>query len=172
MLVQSVRIEQKGRNWAGKQSLHVRSLELFSTTGQFTTGVFRALFREHRHDIHQFLCVSARDFDFTEFHLISPRTDIVTWDGSREWLEIDLIDRQVFVNSYRLKRLPIYILRSWSLIGSNDRTLPLEEWTKINLRQEIQKGEFESFQLYECFGGPFRYFRIVNEGPKGTERLT
>jgi hypothetical protein len=166
MSVQSLKIEQKGPNWAGGQYLKFRSLELFSRSGKFESGVFGSLFAEHRKEIRQFVSVTARDFDLNEVHSISPRTNVSTLSGDRQWLEIDFVDHQLFVNSYRLKRSSPFGLRSWSLLGSNDRSLVLDEWTRIDSRSETREGEFELLQTFDCIGGPFRYFRLVNEGPR------
>jgi hypothetical protein len=144
---------------------------LFSTTRKFIvfkfkSGVFKRLFSEHRNDIRQFVCLTARDYDLSDVHSISPRRNVCTLPGDREWVEIDFVDRRLFLNSYRLQRGYIFALRTWSLFGSNDGRQRLEEWTKLDSRNESREGEFEEFQLYECFGGPFRYFRLVNEGPR------
>jgi hypothetical protein len=73
MSVQSLKIEQKGPNWEGKQYLLFKSVELFSSSGKFSSGVFKTLFREHRTEIRQFVYVTARDFDLSEVHSLSPR---------------------------------------------------------------------------------------------------
>jgi hypothetical protein len=166
MFVQSLKIEQKGPNWEGKQSLLFKSVELFSSSGKYRSGVFKRLFREHRAEIRQFVCVTARDFDLSEVHSLSPRTNVWTWRDPRQWVEIDFLDRRLFVNSYRLELASRHVLRSWSLLGSNDRKLELDEWTKLDSRSETREGEFETLQTFECFGGPFRYFRLVNEGER------
>jgi hypothetical protein len=171
MSVQSVKIEQKGVSWSGRHILHIHSVQFFSSAGKFKSGVFNSLFREHRNEIRQFVCVTARDFDLSEIHSISSRANAWTWPGDREWLEIDLIDHQLFVTSYRLKRGPKAVLRSWSLLGSNDRSLGLDQWTTIDSRSESRRGEFELLQTFDCFGGPFRYVRIVNEGPMWDGRV-
>jgi hypothetical protein len=172
--VRSLKIEQKGPSWEGRPCLFFKSLELFSKTGKFESGVFKTLFSEHRNEIRQFVCLTARDYDLSDVHSLSPRTKVCTGVGDRQWLEIDFVDRQLFLNSYRLKRHTNWLLRSWSLFGTNDGRQGLEEWTKLDSRNESREGEFEIFQVYECFGGPFRYFRLVQEGPDwdGDEALT
>jgi hypothetical protein len=164
--ITSVRIQQKSLNWEGTQYFHLGSVELFSSSGRFSSGVFRTLFDDHRTDIRKFVSVSSRDFDSSDVHLLSPRTTVCTWTGTREWFEIDFRDRQLLLSSYRLKRLSKFCLRSWSLVGSNDRTLPLSEWTVLDSRQESREGEYGLFQGFDCLGGIFRHFRLVNQGPK------
>jgi hypothetical protein len=168
--VRSVKIEQKGPNCEGEGFLHFKSLEFFSNSGELSSGVFRSLFSEHRKEIQRFVCVTARDFDLSGVHSISPRNSVCTFDGSREWMEVDFLDHQLFLNSYRLKRVTGSGLRLWSLLGWNDRADDLDKWTKLDSRTEGSKGEFELFQLFPCFGGPFRYYRLVNEGKTWNER--
>jgi hypothetical protein len=162
MSVQSLKIEQKGPNSEGGQFLVFQSLELFSKSGEFRSGVFRSLFREHRNDIRQFVCVTARDGDLTDIHSISPRTNVCTVPGHREWVEVDLIDHRLFISSYRLRRESDAALRSWSLVGSNDRRQGLDDWTRLDSRHESQRGEFEELHVFECYGGPFPYFRLTH----------
>jgi hypothetical protein len=174
MSVQSVRIEQKSANWEGQQFLRFHSVELFSASGKYQTGVFRSLFEDHRNEIRQFVCVTARDFDLSVTHLLSPRTNVCTLTGKRDWIEIDFRDHRLFVNGYRVGRAANAHLRSWSLLRSNDRALGLDEWTKVDSRTESREGEFGLFRVFECFGGPFRYYRLVAEGPgwDGVAKLT
>jgi hypothetical protein len=173
MAVKSMTIEQKGKNWAGEQYLAIQSVEFFSSSGEFTSGVFRSLFGNHRKEIRQFVCVTARDFDLSEVPLISPRMDVVTFGGDREWIEVDFLDHQLFVNSYRLRRHSDSLIRSWSLRGSNDRDVGVDEWTTIDSRHESYQSEIDILATFDCIGGPFRYFRLVNDGPRwdGATRL-
>jgi hypothetical protein len=142
------------------------SIELFSSSGRFSSGVFRTLFDEHRGDIRKFVSVRCRNFDLSDVHLVSSTTTVSTWIGDREWFEIDFVDHQLVLNSYRLyRRRWRGLLRLWSLVGSNDRTVPLNDWSVIDSRNESRQGEYKVFQGFDCVGGPFRYFRLVNEGP-------
>jgi hypothetical protein len=168
-----VKIEQTGPNFAGSQTLYFRSLEFFSDSEQGKSGIFRSLFAEHREEIQRFVCVTARDYEPGDVHSISPRTSPCTHRGSRSWMEIDFCDHQLLINSYRLKRHFNEPLREWSLLGSNDRTDDLDKWTCVDSREENSRGEFELFEIFQCFGGPFRYYRLVNECPNwyGTDAL-
>jgi hypothetical protein len=168
--VRSLKIEQKGPDCVGSQFLNFGSLELFSNSEKFSSGVFRSLFSEHRDEIRRFVCVTARDFDLSVAHSIEPRTNVCTLDGDREWMEINFLDHQLFINSYRLKRISGSTFRSWTLFGSNDQSAELDKWTKVDSRAENSKGEFELFQLFSCLGGPFRYFRLVNEAQTSDKR--
>jgi hypothetical protein len=171
-LVRSVKIEQKGPNYQGSQYLSFKALEFFSNSGKYKSGLFRSLFLEHRDEIREFVCVTARDFDLSDVHSISPRTNVCTFAGTREWVEIDFLDHQLCVDSYRLKRGFNFVIRSWSLLGSNDRTVELEKWTILDSRSESSPGEFEQFHLFSGFGGPFRYYRLVNDGPRWDGRTS
>jgi hypothetical protein len=73
---------------------------------------------------------------------------------------------------YRLEHFKNY-LRSWSLRGSNDLTLPLDQWTILDRRCEEHAGQLSDLSLFGCIGGVFRYFRFVMEGTgwDGTLRL-
>jgi hypothetical protein len=162
--IKSVKMEQKGRNWNERQYFNIGSIEFFSSSGRFSSGVFRTLFDSYRETIRKFVCVTARDFDPRDIHSIRPRTLVHTWSGLREWIEIDFLERQLLLSGYRLERGDRLRLRSWSFLGSNDRGLPLDEWTVIESRNESRRDEYELLQGFDCVGGPFRYFRLVNEG--------
>jgi hypothetical protein len=164
-----VRIEHKRPSWDSENFRTLGSLELYSTSGEFTTGVFHSLFRDHRNEIHQFVSMTARYCDLRDVHSISPRTWVNTFNGPREWIEFDFLDRLMSVSSYRLQRLRGAALRWWSLLGSNDRTFELDEWTLIDTRRESREGEFGMLHTFDCFGGPFRYYRLDNEGPRWDE---
>jgi hypothetical protein len=169
VVAQSVKIEQKGANWKGSQYLCFKSLEFFAPSGKFRSGVFGSLLKDHRDDVSRFVCLTARDFDMSDVHSVTSRKSVCTWGGGSYWVEIDLLDHRLLMTSYRLKRGRQSTLKTWSILGSNDRTLALEEWTKVDSRSESVEGEFELLHVFECFGCPFRYYRIVNEGPRWDE---
>jgi hypothetical protein len=166
--LRSLKIEQKGPNWESGRFLAFGAVEMFSACGK--SAVFDSLFRTHRNEIRELIGVTARDFNVSELHSISPRTNVADVAANREWVEFDFADHRLFVHSYRLTRARPSAIRSWSLIGSNDRTRELEDWTLLDLRYERLEIWVESVHIFSCFGGPFRYFRLVSESPRTDSR--
>jgi hypothetical protein len=163
-LIKSVKIEQTSPNWQGTQYFNIGSIEFFSASARFSSGVFRTLFAEHREEIRKFVRVTAKDFGTSQIHSILTKTIVCTFPGPREWIEIDLVSSQLLLNAYRLKRNTDSRLRSWSLLGSNDRTLHIDEWTVIDSKHESKEGEYELCRGFDCASGAFRFFRLVQDG--------
>lgn len=158
-----IRIESRGPNSSGDNYFRLGGFELFSPEEKYRDGVFRSIFMNHRDNFYDFFDVQARDFDWSEIHKRDTMKEICTFDWSdHEWLEAGLVCGKVAIFGYRIRKNEKY-LRSWSLRGSNDRNLPLEEWTVIHRHCEEEKTSKEL--QFECFSGtPFRFFRIVQEG--------
>ena len=158
-----VRIESRGPNWSGDNYLRLGGFELFSPEEKYRDGVFRSIFTNHRDNFYDFFDVRARDFDGSEIHKRDTKKNVWSWGWSdHEWLEIGLVCGKVAIFGYRIRKREDF-LRSWSLRGSNDRNLPLEEWTVIHRHCEEEKTSEELH--FECFSGkPFQFFRIVQEG--------
>jgi hypothetical protein len=57
------------------------------------------------------------------------------------------------------------MLKSWLLLGSNDASCPLAQWTELDRRLESRQGEINDPAAFPAVGGPFRYFRLVYTGP-------
>jgi hypothetical protein len=165
MFIKSIKFQQKGPNWKGDRVFQLASIELFSSSRLFASGVFGTIFGHSRTGIHKLVSITARDFDASTVHLPCGARAVSTWSGAKEWLEIDLVDHCLLLSAYRLKQIDSVRLRSWSLLGSNDRSLPLGEWEEIDSQEESERGELASF-VFHARGGPFRYFRIVNTGPR------
>jgi hypothetical protein len=146
------------------EDFHLQSVELFSDSGEYSSGVFRKLFEHHRTEIRKFVRVTVRDFDPGYVQSMSDKTNVWTWAGTREWIEVDFLDRQFVASAYRLGRHRDILLRSWSLLGSHDRTIQLNEWAVIDSRSEETPGELGNSTCFDCSGGAYRYFRLVSEG--------
>jgi hypothetical protein len=166
ILTTQLKIKQTGANWEGQQFFVVNKIEFFSPDAKYSEGVFRTLFRNHRPDIRKFIEVRARDFDLEEIHKPGNRTNVCTWRKANEWLQIEIVGGTFAISCYRLKRSANYKLRSWSLRGSNNASCPLGEWRCLDHWSEAREGEFADFNAFMAVGGPFRYFRLVCDGPK------
>jgi hypothetical protein len=161
-----LKIKQTGPNWQGEQFFNIGKIEFFSRDGPYSEGVFRTLFRDHRQDIRKFVEVRARDFDLEEVHKPGNRTNVCTDNEENEWIQMEIVGGSFAARCYRLKRSATYKLRSWSLRGSNDASRALGEWSLLGSWSETREGEFGTFHTFLVVGGPFRYFRLVCNGPR------
>jgi hypothetical protein len=171
MSITAVTITQRGPAWDGDQHLNFRSLELFAPDGEYASGVFRTLFNSYRAHIREVVSVTARDFDLGVVHSLTPRTTVCTFKSEHAWVEVAFDNHRLLVNSYRLDRDTPGRLRSWRLVGTNNNSLPLVQWTTIDSRREANPGELQLLELYACLGGPFRYFRIVQQEPNWNNKI-
>jgi hypothetical protein len=78
MCTKRLKIKQTGPNWQGEQIISVGRIDFFSQDGKYSEGVFRTLFRDHRHDIRKFVEVRAQDFDLEEIHKPDSPTNVAT----------------------------------------------------------------------------------------------
>jgi hypothetical protein len=169
--ITAVTITQSGPAWDGQQRVRFKSLELFAPAGLYSHGFFRALFNAHRDRIHQLISITARDYDLSDIHSLTPRTTVCIFGSAQAWVEVAFDNHRLLVNSYRLDRNGPRRLRSWRLVGTNDNSLPLAQWTTIDSRREATQGQIRLLECYPCLGGPFRYFRIVQQEPNWDNNL-
>jgi hypothetical protein len=161
------KIQQTGENWQRHQHFRIGKIEFLSPDPAYSNGVFGTLFKKHRTAIHQFIEVRARDCDLAGFHEPDNATIIRTSDGIEEWIQVEIVGGKLAPSCYRLRRWSHYRLLSWSLKASNNETLPMEKWAIVDRRTEGQQDEHKDFEVFPVASGPFRYFRLVCEGPNG-----
>jgi hypothetical protein len=166
VLTDQLKIKQKGPNWGGEQFFIVAKIEFLSPEPDYPNGVFRSLFSQHRANIRQYIQIRALDFDLEELHKPDNRTNVGTWDGDNCWVQVELVNAKFVTSCYRFKRSSNSGLRSWSLRGSNDVKLPLDQWKILDRHHEEREGQYDIFQLFPSLIGTFRYFRLVMEGPR------
>lgn len=163
----SLKIAQGGLNWKGKHHLVIGNFELLSADPRYSPFVFERLLKDHGRDVRRFVEVCSRDYDVGEIHKISTHTNVCTWPIAQSFVQIEIVGGIIVVSKYRLRRGRF--LRTWSLRGSNDASLRLDEWTELDHRHEEMKGEFDDPGSFDAAGGPFRYFRLVQEGKNWTD---
>ena len=163
--VKMIRIESCGPNWDGLNFFRLGGFELLSPDDAYSGGVFRSLFSQHRDDIYDFFDVRARDFDGSEIHVPTTEKNVWTWGfDDNEWFEVEFLRGRVGVRGYRIRKSKDTI-REWSVRGSNDRSLPTSEWEVIHRHREEEKTD-ETLEFECALTTPFRFLRVVNEGPQ------
>jgi hypothetical protein len=169
----ALKIVQTGPNQSGEFYLNFGKIEFLSPDPKYRSGVYRTLFDTHRTDIRRYIEVRARDADPEELHLINPRTWTGTHPGKPTWIQVEVIGGQCIAVQYRLKRHSNWLIRSWTLRGSNSSTIPLDDWTILDRQEENTRGSFGELSVFDACGGSFRFFRLVQESPRwdGKEHL-
>jgi hypothetical protein len=164
-----LKIRQVGPDLPNCGWFKIGEIEFLSPDPHFAPGIFRTLFNEHRRDIRQFLEIRSRHLCLDELHNPNAQGYILTYGAPNQWVQIEIVDGKLITNCYRLKRTRNDKLRSWSLLGSNEASLPLAEWTELDRRSEARPGDFNDFATFPAVGGPFCYFRIVSTGPNWSD---
>jgi hypothetical protein len=170
VLTDQLKITQTGPNLEGSQYFNVSQIEFLSPEPDYANGVFRSLFSQHRANIRRYIQIRVKDFDLEELHKPNNRTHVWIPAGEKNWVQIELVDVKFVPSCYRLQRFT-HNLRSWSLRGSNDAMLPLNQWTILDQRHEEREGQWDNLASFGCFVGAFRYFRFVMEGLGWNESL-
>jgi hypothetical protein len=165
--ISSLLIRQTGAKCHGSNDFGVNSIELMSPLPEYSAGVFQTLYKNHRETIQKFVRVRAFHFDLEDMPLLSPfspQTPALTNAGDHEWVQIEIVNRSFMMTGYRLGFHSLWRLRHWSVRGSNNQSMPLSEWTVIDVQEEATKGDFGDMKIFDAISFPFRYFRIVQEG--------
>jgi hypothetical protein len=160
-----LKIRQAGPELPGREWFAIKSIEFLSPDAHFGRGIFWTLFNEHRQDIRRFLEVRSRHLSSDELHDPNHAGRVLTYNARDQWLQIEIVRGKLITNCYRLRRFSDSFLKSWSLLGSNDASCPLAQWTELDHRLENRRGENNDFAAFPAVGGPFRYFRLVCTGP-------
>ena len=171
--VKSLRLEQKGPNWGEKNFFNIFGFELFSPDERYKDGVFRSLVTKNLDIPRKIFEVSARDFDGRYIHIPNPEKSMCSY-GNRDhaWIEVELVRGKLAPTSYRLQKQKD-TLKSWTLRGSNDRSLALDEWETLHRHcEEAKTDKLMHFELLNSVT-PFKYFRVVQEAPdwEGASKL-
>jgi hypothetical protein len=171
IMTNQLKIRQTGQNWQGEQHFRIGKIEFLSSDSAFSSGVFRTLFKEHRTTIHQFVDIRARDFDMAELHKPDNASFVRTCGRREEWVQVEIVGGKLAPSCYRLQRRSDYRLLSWSLRASNDEKQAFKNWTVLDRRTEVEKTEHKDFDVFPAVSGPFRYFRLVCDGPNRENTL-
>lgn len=144
----------------------VQWFELFSPDMEFRDGIFATLFARPPEDLAHDLDVTSSTCCFTDRRTFWSTMCMRIPDPVRvidyEWYEVQFPRGKVIPVRFRLCGLG----DPFSLRCSNDRNLPLDQWT-ILFRQEndtFVDGEWEC----QPFPGAWRYVRVVREGVLAT----
>ena len=165
-----------GSDWSGTNYLILGGFELYGPKGRdYSTGVFSQLFRVFGEEVRNAFEVRARDNDGSDIHNPLTRQEICTGKGPGQWLEVSFAQQRVCVSAYRMAK-SLTSIRAWSLMGSNDRNLPLDKWKILHqYYEETEEEKTEAVQEFSVeFSTPFKFIRIVNDGEDwaGQEQLS
>jgi hypothetical protein len=165
------RISQIAPNGSDRHCIRIRKIECFSPDSRFCNGVFDYLFRTNPLAIRQFVEITARfnqpDQLYRLDRTFNSGTEVTSFADFRPWVEIALTRGQLLVTGYVLMRRINFELRSWSLVGSNDVSLPLDEWTVLHEVQDAEPNTVNPVEFFALEASPsFSVFRLINEGPR------
>ena len=90
-----------------------------------------------------------------------------TKNDKDSWIQFDFKNRRISLSAYSIRGLggvKFHTIRSWKLVGSNDK----KEWTEIDTEWDIDalNGKYHAATFpVRPQSQPFRYFRIMQAGP-------
>jgi hypothetical protein len=165
--VSQIKLKQAGPNWRGSFYNVFGNVDFTSPEAPYNGSlVFETMFNKSRRGMRSELEIRARDFDPEEIHLPNGRSSICTDGAPHEYVDFEFTHGSLLLSAYRLRRSTDFTLRSWTIRGSNDNEVLTENWTIIDNRNEETKGQWKLHDVYEARGGPYKWIRLVNEGPK------
>jgi hypothetical protein len=164
-----IRIEQTGPSWDETNFIGIKRIDFLTDCCQ---GLyFEYLLQFCNCDPHRLpVKVTARYFDTYEFCKRKSESYICTFDCPiPSWFQIEFVEGKVSVCGYRMRKHEMLRLKRWTLRGSNDVTLKLNDWVIIHGIDEPEDSDL--FGIYNCeFSGEFKYLRIVMETPGWNNR--
>jgi hypothetical protein len=164
-----IRFEQTGKSWSDKNFIGVKRIDF--QTDQLPGYYLENLMKQYDRDPHKVpINITSKYFDPYSFILQNPSSYVCTFDAPiPAWFQIELLYGKAVVNGYRLRRHEALKLRAWSLRGSNDSSIGIDEWTVIHSVCERTSGEL--LTVYDFEGkGPYKYFRLVMDQPGWNDR--
>ncbi|KAK8899771.1 hypothetical protein M9Y10_002093 [Tritrichomonas musculus] len=166
--VKILRFEQTGKSWSDKNFIGIKRLDFMTDK---TKNIFSDMIKEVNGDAHRIpVSVTAKYFDFSSFHTFNPHSYICTFDSpTPSWFQVEIATGRVSIEGYRLIRHESLTLKAWSIIGTNDKNLPNDQWTKIHSVNETIRGSLRS--IYECSPSPpFKFIRLIMDGEGWNDR--
>lgn len=154
------RIEKFGENWAGTNFMRIKNFELYSDDPQYIGGIFKTLLERANGDPHKAdVLITASNFDFQRFHLLSPARSLCTlYDQEPPWFQVELNHGRAIIHGYRFQILNNFPIDKWQVAGSNDK----ENWDIIH-ESEISQSQSTSINIFGVYSQrPYRYFRFIN----------
>jgi hypothetical protein len=170
------RINQTSPNWDGRHSFRVRKIECFSPDPRYQSGFFRCLFKNHRSEIDRFVRVSARFNQPDQLYRLDDTFNCYINDAPDQshWIQVLFTKGNLMISGYALRRRIRMELRSWSLVGADDPSVPLEDWTELHHMNETVRGDHDIVEYFPIQSDrTFSCFRLLNHGPRwdGLPRL-
>jgi hypothetical protein len=79
--------------------------------------------------------------------------------SGQNWVEFDFRSQRVLLSAYLIRASNRYIMKSWDIVGSNDRT----KWELIHSVRDADMTKEKHEQVFRCQTqkGPFQYVRYV-----------
>ncbi|KAK8895054.1 hypothetical protein M9Y10_023496 [Tritrichomonas musculus] len=154
------RIEKFGENWAGTNFMRIKNFELYSDDPQYIGGIFKTLLERANGDPHKAdVLITASNFDFQRFHLLSPARSLCTlYDQEPPWFQVELNHGRAIIHGYRFQILNNFPIDKWQVAGSNDK----ENWDIIH-ESEISQSQSTPISIFGVYSQrPYRYFRFIN----------
>ena len=159
------RIEKMGLNWADTNFIRIKNVEFYAPDGEFENGVFEKLLEKSGGDPHTAdVVVTASNFDFRSFHMMSPPRSLCTLydENNQPWIQFRLTKGKMLVQGYRMQQIAAWQFGKWSLQATVDG----KEWVVLDRRSEDVSSS--PLKVVSCeVPVPYKIFRVVCEMEKG-----
>lgn len=142
--------------------ISLNGIELLSTEEKYYKGVFAALIENNEsHDPHKCpVIITASNYDFSSFFLISGSHSISTFNQEDSWFQIEFTKSNVILDGFRLKRSKSNKLKVFKVIGTDDINKPIEKWSTLVEVNEQESNEFHIFDVFQ-FQQPSEPIKVV-----------
>lgn len=163
------RIEKFGENWAGTNFMRIKNFEFYSDDPQYLGGVFKTLLERCGGDPHKAdVIITASNFDFQRFHLLSPARSLCTlYDEEPPWFQVELNHGRAIIHGYRFQILNNFPINRWQLAASNDS----KKWDVIH-ESEISQSQSTPLSIFGCYSQtPYKYFRFINTSDNSNDDI-
>ena len=155
------RIEKMGPNWANTNFIRIKNVEFYSPSEEFEGGVFATLLKQSHGDPHKAdVVMTASNFDFRNFHALSPPRSLCTlYDPDNQpWIQFELTKGKIIVEGYRMQQLGAFLFDKWSVHASVDK----KNWVLLDRRSgNVGKSPLKVVRCPTTV--PYSVFRVVCE---------
>jgi serine/threonine protein kinase len=163
------RVSQVGPPWSERPIIRIQKIECFSPDPRFAGGVFANLFRGTPEAVAGFVEITARFNQPDQLYRLDGTFNCCTRINCppRPWVEVCLRRGRLAITGYALKRRVGLELRSWSVLASNNGSLPLEQWTPLHQVTDLVPSEGNAIEFFPIRANfQFSHIRLVNEGER------
>lgn len=163
-----VKLILTGPQWDDNKSnsIHIclKRFEILSNDQKYANGVFETLVKSCEYqDPHRCsVLLSATKYDFNSFHSIDNKNQICTWTTvEKSWFQIELTKGLAVISHCRIiMHSDDLFLKSFKIVGSADRNIPVHEWKEIF---SIENNDHKSSDIYEFPepSPPIKFVRLI-----------